>query len=697
MNKEPKPGKTPWAFKKPIKKNTLEKKYLKNIEHPQDNKFFRDCFELKDDFYVIRQPLTKDEVKKLKGLIKVVKANRKGAVKVVPLLFAASVVGAIVIFFAVFANPLLGRALEMGLEAIFEARANVRGFRLTVVPLGFRIGGITVANKDAPMTNLFEMQTTRILLRTQAILRGKVYIETIRCDAIRFGTERKTSGALPGWVKKEKPPKAESDAPPLIDLQNFDAMALLNQEFDKLNTPKLYDEAINTYNELSTKWTAQVENTTKRVEEVRTVSQPIMALNASSIRDIETLRTTIQQINNAVTTVQAAANDATTIARNLETDVNRAIQMEANARNSITNDINLLKSYIDLDSGAAFAVLEPFLRDMLSGTAQQYLDYGLIALDALQKIKANSAQKPKTEKPPKQKRVVFKGRDVHFPTRSYPAFYLGELASDFTIDSWNWAFALRDVSSDPDLTNKPVTLEFATSEEGRSINRQVTFNGSADFRKSTNERFTALANANNFSVSLGDDLSGIGIKGLTGLGNFSVNMKGNVDDSFSAGANILLNNARLVEPSGTIAEAVGIAIEEAPNVTLGIQYAHHIGRSDEFKITTNIFELIGQAFKRIAERYVSAAIAEIERVLRQKIDEYIGDRLGSKEDVDRLLAIAKGDRAAMDQMKNALDAKKNEFEQRITSMANEAVQQATQQAQQAIQNALPSLPSFPRR
>jgi len=680
--KPQKPGKAPGSLKKPINKDKFEKKYTKYIEHPNDKQFFISCFEFKDNTYTVRNNLTKDDVKKIKGLLKAVKQNRKGAVKLVPLAFAACVVAAVVIFFTVFANPLLERAMELGLEAAFEAKSDVDNLRLKLVPLSISISGLTIANRDSPMTNLIQMGKTRISLRTQAILRGKVYIEEIRADTIRFGTERKFSGALPAKpakVKKEKAEKPKDDTPPLVDLKNFDAKALLDQEFDKLSAPKLYDEAISFYDETSGKYQTQVESTSAKVKELQTSTAPLLKLNANDLKDIETIRTTIQNLNTAISSVQAATTEVTAVVNGLESDIAKARRMETNARNSITADLNLLKSYIDLGSGAAFASVEPFIREALSGTANQYLDYGLMGLEVVGKMKANSSSKPKDEKPKKVKKVPFKGRDVPFPTVQYPAFYLGVLASDFTINSWNWAFDLRNISSDPDLTyrldsTKPaVTLDFAMTEEAASLKRNVAFNGKADFRKDAKELYNAKVDANGIPVSMGDQLSSLGISGLTGETAFSVNLAGQADNSFSGGGSVIISKAALVNPSGTIAEAMDTAVKQAGNINLGLQFAHITGGKDEFKITSNLADLFAKALRSLAEGYTKKAMADLEKALRQKIDEYIDGRFGSKDQVDTLLKTVKGDKSAIDQIKNGLNAKKDELEKKAKDQAAGAV------------------------
>jgi len=698
-----KPAKAPGSLRKPIKEKRFEKHFIKYIEHPGDRQFFAACFDKKEDKYVIRNNLTKDDVKKLKDLLKWMKNNRKGAIKIVPLAFAGSVIAALVIFFTVFANPLLGRALEKGLETIFEAKSDVRNFRLSLFRFRIAIGSITVANRDSPMKNLFQMGRTEIRLKPEAVLRGKIYIEEIRADTIRFGTARTVSGALPAKPPKAKKEKPKSDEPPLIDLQNFNAMALLEREYDKLKTPKLYDAAIAAYNETFTKWQGQADQTKERISELRTNVQPILNLNVNNIRDIETVTRTVQDINAMVTSVQSATDDVTKMVNGVEADINNARQLEQNARTSLTDDINHLKSYLDLGSGAAFAALEPSIREILSDTAEQYVEYGLRALETFEKLKAQSEAKPKTEKPKKEPKVVFKGRDVNFPLRAYPKFFLGILASDFTLDTWNWAFDLRDISSNPDLTGRPVSLALGLTESGGSLARAVNFKGSADFRTNPPERFNALLSGSGFPVKLGDQLNKVGINGFSGETAFSVNMSGRTDGGVSAGGDVKISQAQLIDPSGLLAQAVDTAIREVGRIDLGVQYIYHADQKDEFKLNTNIADLIAQALRRTAEAYAKKAMEEIEKALRDRIAQYIDGKFASKEDLDVLLKTVKGDKDAMDQMKNALNGKRTEFEQKFKGAADEALQQAkeeaTNQAGQAardlLQGQTPSAPSLP--
>jgi uncharacterized protein (TIGR03545 family) len=688
INKEEtkgKPAKIPGSLKKPIKSKKFEKYFVKYIEHPQDKKFFISCYDKQDNNYVIHENLTKNDIKRIKNIRKWVKKNHKGPINFIPIAVVSAIIAAFVVLFTVFANPLLEGLMEKGLEAIFEAKSDVDNFRLSLIRFRVSISGITVANRDSPMTNLFQTGRTEIRLKPAAVLQGKIYIEEIRADTIRFGTERSVSGALPDRPSRGKAAREETDAPPLIDLRNFDVMALINAEYDKLNSPKLYDDAINAYNEAVAKWQDQVEISKKKIEELKAASQPVLNINVNSLNDAQAINNTIQDINNMVASFQSAENTAGNILSGIENDVKFAVQLEQDARDALANDINKLKSYVDLGSGAAFSAIEPFIRDILSDTAEKYLDYGIIALNALEKLKAISETLPKSDKPVKQ--PAFKGRDVVFPSVSYPKFFLGIFASDFTLDAWNYAFDLRDVSSSPDLTNKPVTLALGLTESEGVLQRKANLNASADFRTNPKERFSAILNCFSFPVSLRNQLSRAGINGFTGNSDFSVSLSGFANGGFSAGGDIGITNAMLIDPKGTLAEAAGIAVSEAEIIKLAFNYIHNIESSDEFKITTNIAELITQAVRRIAETYVQKAMDEIERELRGKINSYIDGRFVNKDELDLLFKTAKGDKEAFDQLKIALDKKKEELEQKLKG-------EGARQVEQAIQGNIPSLPNL---
>ena len=705
---EKKIKKAPGFYKKTLSQEMLDKRYLKFIEVPVDKTFIASCYLKEEDALHIRNDLDVNEVKRLKSLAAAIKKNRQGAVNAVPLVFVAALIAAIVVFFTIFANPLLQKAMETGLEAIFEARVNASEFRLSLLKFEIAMNSLTIADRDAPMKNLIQFSKMRIKLKPEAVMRGKVYIEEIRADNIRFGTDRTVSGALPDKPPKKKNPAFEFSVPPLVNLENFDPMALLNQEYDKLQTPKLYDSAMLAYNSAAAKWKGEQETARMRLSEIQARSEPLLKINVNDYRTldantIEQIRSTINDVNAMVTTVQTVQADITRMVSGVQDDINTAIALERSAVNSFTADFNHLRSYLDLGSGTMMEVLEPVVRSILTDSAETYLGYGERALEILEKVKELQAKLPKSSpKPPKKEK--FRGRDVVFPVRQYPRFFLGILATDvLTPAAWKWDFDLRGVSSDPDLSGVPSSLALTLAETGGGYSRTAAFNGWADFRSNARERFSADLSGGGFPVDISAGLGKVGIGGFSGGVSFRVNATGNTGGSFSTGGDISLVEAKLTNPSNTFAQAADEAIRQVASVDLGIKYEHVVSGRDRFSLTTNFGDILKDALGRIVNRYRKQAEDALEKALRSRIEQYIDGKFLSKDELDTVFRAIRGDKSAVDELKNILDKKKTELENRLRSAAEDVTQQvvddAKQQGQQAIQDILqgntPSTPSLP--
>ncbi|MDR1506510.1 MAG: hypothetical protein LBI67_05345 [Treponema sp.] len=708
--------KIPGMFRKPWPEKRFTKKLLKFIEQPDDRDFLVSVFDLNEGVYTLKETFAKPQdtsgvaaataaaaekaqdrdVRRLITLAKAIKKNRQGVVKVLPLAAFAVLAAGLVVFFSIFMNPVLEGLLERGLENVFEAKCDVDQFRLGLVRFRVSIGSVTVASRDEPMKNLFQTGRLEIRLRPQAVLRGKIYIEEIRADSLRFGTPRAVSGALPQYAAKIAARREKPPAPPLVDLANFDAMGLLDREYDKLASPKTFQAAMSSYNEARARWENQYTRANTSVEELRASIQPLLNTNISNLRTAEEIAALVSNINAMVNSVENARNEVNTIVEGVRTDLDTARNLERSAREALQGDIDHLKSYLDLGSGSALKALEPSIREILSDEVENYIAYGQRALEAFNKIKAMQARLPKSE--PKPKKQVFKGRNVAFPTRQYPVFYLGEMASDFTLGSWNWGFDLQNVSSDPDLSGGPVELKLSLTEQG-SHGRTAGFEGSADFRTNAARYFSARLAGNNFPLDIRGNLSAAGIGGFSGGAGFSVNLSGGRNGAVSGGAGIDITEPRLIDPKGTAAEVIAEVLTDRNEVNLAVQYERNAAGDDSFSLTTNIGELIAAALRRAAERYLRQAEAAIERALREKLSEYLDEKWVSREDLDSIFAAVRGDQAAVERLKTSLDEKKNEAERKLRGAAEEAVDRAKEeirsQAEEAVKDAIENIvPGF---
>ncbi|GMO60683.1 MAG: hypothetical protein Ta2A_06760 [Treponemataceae bacterium] len=711
--------KIPGIFKKPIKENQFSKKILRYIEQNTDKEFLQNSFELKDGFYCL-QALgdTKDDkkkVSKLQSLAKDIKANRALPVNFIPLAGVGILVAGAFIFFTILMNPLLERAIEGALQNAFEAKVDIKSFNLNL--LRFKVGfrSMTIANSEEPMTNLLEMSRTEIRLLPQAVLRGKIYIEEIRADSIRFGTPRKTSGAIftPEQLAKRHEPKPKSSAPPLVDLEKFDAMALIEQQYDKLLSPKLYGEVVNFYSTAETKWKGQLENSQKQVADLRDKAQPFLSFDARSIdvSNPQTVATVLKMVEDGkamLGSVQDTVAQVNEIASGIEQEIANVNALKRNAQNSVNEDFAYLQSFLNLADGPYAEIVSGALQQILSSSARKYIAYAERFLSAANKLQAYQKEQAKA----KPKAVVYKGRDVQFAQVRYPKFYLGIFASNFTINGWNSSFDLRNVSSQPELTNNPTTLKINVSETA-GAQKAFAVDARADFRQSQgelpaadatdsreiaiplhrrDELFSVDVTGKNISVGVQQELVGIseiGIGGFEGNLAFEASASGNRSGDYNVSGALALEEPAILNATGTLGESIDEAVREAGLVDIRFDFLHmpNDTPADSFSMKSNLLSLIQAALRKAAAKYLARAQAELEKALRAYISDFLKDKNIAGADLDSLFALAKGDRSAITALQNSLTTKLTELETKAKGTATEKIDEAKDRAAKAAEDA----------
>ncbi|GMO45634.1 MAG: hypothetical protein Ta2G_00570 [Termitinemataceae bacterium] len=691
----------PGIFKKPIKEDQFNKKILRYIEQNADKEFLKNSFELKDGFYIL-QDLTdskedKKKFQKLKSLAKDIKAARSLPVNFIPLAGVSLLVAGSIVFFTIIMNPLLERIIEGALENVFEAKVDIKSFNLN--PLRFKIGfrSLSIANSDEPMTNLLEMGRTEIRLLPAAVLRGKIYIEEVRADSLQFGGPRNSSGAIftEEQLQKRREPPPKSSAPPLVDIEKFDAMALINQQYDKLKSPALYNDVSSLYTSGEAKWKTQVEDSQKTVADLQNKAKPFINfdINSIDVRNPQNIANVLKMVEDGkamVSSVQSTVTQVQSIASGVEEDIKHIAALTRDAQNSVSEDFNYLKSFLDLAGGPYKEILETALQDILSGSAMQYIGYAKRFLYAANKLQAYQKEQ-ETKKP---KKIVYKGRDVQFPTVLYPKFYLGVFASDFTIKEWKSGFDLRDVSSNPNIIPRPTTLKINIDELG-GAQKSFSATALADFREATPALFDVDVKAENIPFSLEKELvnvAEIGIGGFKGSAAFDARSSGMKNGNFTIGGAVALGDPSIVGAGGTLGNAIDEAVREAEHIDISFDFLHITDEKDKFIVESNLLSLIQASLKKAAAKYLAAAQAELEKALRSYISDFLKEKNISGADMGKIFDAAKGNRDTLNALQTNLQKKLTEMEAKAKGAANEKLDEvkdnATDAAKNAVKNAL---------
>lgn len=97
----------------------------------------------------------------------------------------------------VFADPVTRRAVEAGGTAAVGAKVDLAKAHVGFLDGNVTFTGLAVTDPAKPMTNLFEAERIIFDVGILPALEGKIVIDTVAARGIRFGTARRTSGAIP--------------------------------------------------------------------------------------------------------------------------------------------------------------------------------------------------------------------------------------------------------------------------------------------------------------------------------------------------------------------------------------------------------------------------------------------------------------------------------------------------------------------
>ncbi|MBI5451566.1 MAG: TIGR03545 family protein [Gammaproteobacteria bacterium] len=98
-------------------------------------------------------------------------------------------------------DPFIKRNIINSAEALTGARVELSSVDLSLFPLGVTLYDMAVADRDKPMRNIFEFTEARIHLDLLKLMLGHVVIDDLSVDALRLGTQRTHSGALPNHAR----------------------------------------------------------------------------------------------------------------------------------------------------------------------------------------------------------------------------------------------------------------------------------------------------------------------------------------------------------------------------------------------------------------------------------------------------------------------------------------------------------------
>ncbi len=675
-------NKIPRIFRKPLAEKRYRRRILGRIYITEDREFLEALYS-KDESgnYIIKTDLSTDEIKRLRGLAKSIKANagiaRKGR-----LIILGVLVGVILIFNLVFKNWLAELAAERALESVFIAQADVRRMRVSLVMGHIAFDHLQVADRKRPMKNLFELGKTEIAVNTLELLKGKVVAENIECQDIMWNTPRETSGRLP-WDRESALQKkgSEEKASPTFGfgLPKIDVQKLIEEQAEALKSKETAEQINRQLEEIIGNWSTALQEMETKLQEVGQKVDEIGRINPQKIGSIPEAQAAVAAIGEVYPAVESLQKETSGIRSDIADDRARIDATYRQIKDALEQDYDYLQSFIGSPENTAKALVSSVASDYLKTSLGNYYGYALQAMALAENLKSDS------KKPARPRRRA--GVDVPFPTLNYPKFLIENLAASLGDRSSSQYIegSLQYASSNPDLTNQPTSFQLSQRQGKQSLGLK----GAIDTRSTRTKNFEVEFKAAGYGFAIGEGLDFIGLRSVKGI--YAAESDFALDRENAADGLVALTLSEIdlkpLKSNDPIATTLADVLGSASSVIIKVHFK--IDQDGNIKLTasSNIDKLVSD---RIGA-YLNRLVSDYQDKLRDELTSRIGSAVEQNETLSaafkELEKAAEGNLTDIGSYRKVLDTKKKELEDRVKGIQKQAEQKARGEVEKAVDKA----------
>lgn len=500
-------------------------------------------------------------------------------------------VGAIVVFFVIFFDPLLAKAIESVGSNVNGAKVEVDGLKTKIFKGRLDIGRLQVTNKEKPMENIVEGGPLAFDLRPFDLLKKCVVIDEASLEGLKFNTERKTSGALPKVDKKEegKPGLASRLADKykgrfMVNLDGMKEDAQAKIEFDQkdLLVVKKSEELKTKAEAAPDAWDAKIDGL--RVEDrLKEIEAQLKEVKETKIEGADAL-TKLPEALNKLKKAKADLNQLKADVQNTRNELTSEIKNVKAGVLSLPDakkeDIANLLGRLNLD----FADPDRLMQGMIGPAVLSRFQSGIQYIEIARKHMPSA--KEKASLPPKPRE---EGMNIEFPGPGEPPrFWLVKAALSGAYQDITARGDMVHLTSDPSRVGKPFKAIMKGDKGPIAFSLVGLFDHVGDISKD----------------SLSVDVDGLDVKGLL--------KEGFLGDSLSAGTgraeamislvgeNTIGGNIRLILSR--------LKFDDAKLLTqVGITHMTNLSRADSFK--ADFMKNVARSMEKMPAINVDAKLA----------------------------------------------------------------------------------------
>ncbi|MBU3955536.1 TIGR03545 family protein, partial [bacterium] len=432
----------------------------------------------------------------------------------------AVIMGGVAAFYAFVMDGLTARVMEISLEKVFNARAEVSGVDLSLISGRARIGKITVADADNHMSNLFEAGNLELNMPVKALLMKRLVIEEASLKDISWGTPRKESGALkkvssPDEVKKKKIKSAGEEPEKKNLLPISDIKAAGNDYFEKqkdmFKTPKLAEEAKVKSEALKNKWDPILGDTDAKLKKAGAAAEEIKKIDTAKLKKIPEIAEALKTLRVNSKEIKSTAEYVKGVKKEFDSDKTAVAKLKRDIIAARESDWKLVSAQLNVPVGSQF---QSFTQNILSGILYKKMGSFAKYIEKVIAISAKMKEQEKKKTPPKPEKKKFKGRDVAFKSMLFPKFHLKHAGISVKKETLELSGELVNFRTSPENSKNPATFKLSGDESGKGIK----ISGIIDNRERGSEKSKIYFRGNNFPLDdIGETIPSLKIKTFSGI------------------------------------------------------------------------------------------------------------------------------------------------------------------------------------
>jgi uncharacterized protein (TIGR03545 family) len=592
---------------------------------------------------------------------------------IVPLVLCLALVA---VAWTLYVDVAIRRAIEIVGTEVVGAKVELASARFRLLKTDLVLRGLQVTDPDRPMTNLVELDEIVADLNGVALLEKKAVIETLAVRHVRFGTPRRSSGAIAkpspttGLVTRRVLDWSRSIPVPELSLGSLvgTAVRLPAISADSLRTLRQARAVIARGDSLGTAWEGEV-----RALNPQPAADSARAL-AERLRGADLRRLGVTGTRDAVTQARAAIAQVTQLKARLQalqadvaagvTSVRDSVAALDAARRA---DYAFARGLINIPSFAAPDVSAALFGEMAKARLAPILYWANLAEEY-----APAGLKPRER--PGPTRVRRAGTTYEFPReRSYPQFLLERGEADLVVGGTNVASGayrawVRGATSEPAVYGRP--LRFAAERTAQAGLRELAVGGSAD-RTGAVPRDSVAARVG--GVSLPEvALNAVGARLVLGVGTVSLSLQRS-GDALAGWWRLEADSVRWARTGDSTPAAprpgtrewaedlVWRAVSALRHVTIEAQLSGAV-TGPRFTLSSNVGDEVSASLRRA----LGAEIERAEREVRAEVDRQVDAQAAQAR--ARLARLESGVQARVAGYQEQLGQAQAELEQRLRDL-----------------------------